>query len=174
MVEEGGAWTVILTWGRRSFLTGREGEKVRREDTAETFNLTRTERLTAAFLKQITAGWSWTNAQYVRITHKSQYLHPSCSHHGNSGAHVRGDLWEQLLWPEILNVSSSGKPPGDIISPCSPRLRHMSLVLVSFLIRVSIFSQFKGNAALSTCLGTNTIQEIQSSYFSLDLLFFNI
>lgn len=25
-MEEGGAWTVILTWGRRSFLTGREGE----------------------------------------------------------------------------------------------------------------------------------------------------
>lgn len=63
-------------WTRRS--------QVRRDDRAETFNLTRTERLTAALLKQITAGWSWTNAQYVRITHNSQ-RHPP----------VRQSPWKQ-------------------------------------------------------------------------------
>lgn len=160
MVEEGGR-------GLNRHFNLREAELSHwprrwRDDSAETFNLTRTETQTAAFLKQITAGWSWTNTQYVRITHKSQYIHPSCSHHGNSGAHVRGDLWEELLRPETLNVSSSGKLPGDIISQCSPPLRHMSLALVSFLY-LSIFPQFKGNAALSTCLGTNTMATIRRS-----------
>lgn len=159
-MEEGGAWTVILTWGGRSFLTGREGE-------------------TGRFCRNLQSNESRnTNCSFPETDHGRVELneHSVCQDHPQVSVHppVLQSPWKQRSSCQRGSVGGASPTRNfkRLLLRETSRWHHLPVFSSSpphepssgiFSDSCEYFPQFKGNAALSTCLGTNTMATIRRS-----------